>query len=153
MKPSVWGNHYWFVIHITAKKYPFNPTEEDKHAFKEFYQELWRFLPCKICSDHYKEHLAYLPIETYLGSSDKLFEWTVLLHNKVNASLSKPPMSLRDAFEYYDFPDGGVYQKSCDLRKEHQQSPHLNVLMIMNLITIIVIVCILIYLWWALKNT
>jgi len=108
-KVILWGHHYWFVIHVTATKYPDNPSHEDKHAYREFYGNLWRFLPCKMCANHYQEHWHEMPIDPHLASRAALFEWTVKLHNAVNLSLGKPAMPLADAVAHYRVPDGGAY--------------------------------------------
>lgn len=147
MKPTAWGSHYWFVIHVTAKKYPRTPTQEDKQAYKHFYEELWRFLPCKICSDHYQGHLKEIPIDAYLEGPERLFEWTVILHNRVNVSKNKQVMPLRDAIEHYNFPDGKAYDKN-ECTTDINTTPHLiNVFMVINVITIALVVLVLLYLF------
>jgi hypothetical protein len=67
-----------------------------------FYEYLGKVLPCGACSKHYAQHFEKIPIEKYTDSKDKLFEWTVLLHNTVNASLGKQQYSLQQARELYD---------------------------------------------------
>ncbi|KAG2422439.1 hypothetical protein HXX76_016009 [Chlamydomonas incerta] len=46
---------------------------------------------------NYRRHLTELPIEPYLASGTRLFEWTVLLHNTVNRELGKPEWTLAQA--------------------------------------------------------
>lgn len=146
MKPSLWGKKYWFVIHVTALKYPDFPTEEDKEAYKHFYSDMWRFLPCKLCSDHYIEHLADLPIDEYLENRSRMFEWTVKLHNKVNVSIGKPTMSLSDAKSYYSFPDGGAFATREQLYTQHDAYA-LNALMFVNVIVIVLVAIFMVYVW------
>ena len=85
MQPSVWGPHVWRSIHYIALGYPDNA---DSMAYKEFFLNLWKVIPCLKCSINYKRHLEELPpIDQYLGSKDDLFKWTVALHNIVNLEL------------------------------------------------------------------
>ena len=64
--PSVWGPFFWHTIHIIALGYPKNPTYTDKKCIKEFYESLAFLLPCAICKQHYKEHLANNPLTPFL---------------------------------------------------------------------------------------
>jgi len=40
-------------------------------------------------------------IDLYLDTKIRLFEWTVMLHNKVNKILNKKEYTLKDAYELY----------------------------------------------------
>jgi hypothetical protein len=40
-----------------------------------------------------------LPIEEYLDTRGRLFEWTVALHNAVNASTGKPQQTPEEMYE------------------------------------------------------
>ncbi len=121
MQPEKWGRHLWKTIHYIALGYPENPPEYIKNAYKEFYINLWRFIPCYKCSKNYKEHLRELNIEYYLDSKEKLFEWTVLLHNIVNRSLGKQQILLQDAYNIYvhhdDNTDNNIVYKQPELWK------------------------------------
>jgi len=99
MQPSVWGPHVWRTIHYIALGYPDNA---DSMAYKEFFLNLWKVIPCLKCSINYKRHLDELPpIDQYLGSKDDLFKWTVALHNIVNMELGKPQMDVDTARALY----------------------------------------------------
>lgn len=104
MTPEVWGKHMWFSIHFIALAYPKNPTYEQRENYKQFYENLWKVLPCKKCSVHYKQHLKELPLDCgkdYLENNKTLFAWTVNMHNIVNESLGKPQISLEEAEQLY----------------------------------------------------
>lgn len=101
MKPN-WGPHLWKSIHYIALGYPENPSREDRQNYKDFFYTLKYIIPCKYCRDHYKDNINDLPnIDMYLDTTVRLFEWTVLLHNKVNLMLNKPEMTLKDAYDLY----------------------------------------------------
>lgn len=114
MNPSIWGKHLWFSIHFIALAYPKSPTPSDREAYKMFYENLWKVIPCFKCSQNYQQHLKKLPLVAesvdYLASNETLFAWTVALHNEVNRMLDKPEMSLDAAKQLYMNPEfnGGV---------------------------------------------
>lgn len=102
MQPNVWGPHLWKSIHYIALGYPNNPDDEVREAYKSFYENLWKVIPCLKCSLNYKRHLDEVPpLDGFMGSRDDLFRWTVTLHNIVNAELGKPQMPLEKARELY----------------------------------------------------
>jgi hypothetical protein len=101
--PAVWGPHLWKSIHYIALGYPAEkPTDEDRANYKAFYTEFYKVIPCIKCAENYKRHLSEVPaIDGYLGSSDRLFEWTWMLHNTVNRELGKKTVSLEEAKRIY----------------------------------------------------
>ena len=101
MLPQLWGPHLWKSIHYIALGYPKSPKEEDMINYKFFYTNLWKFIPCMKCALNYKRHLEELPIDSFLISNSKLFEWTVELHNIVNKELGKPTMNKEVALKLY----------------------------------------------------
>jgi hypothetical protein len=100
--PTVWGPFFWHTIHIVALGYPKNPTYTDKKCAKDFYESLAFLLPCAICREHYKEHLATHPITTFLDSRTDLIKWTIEIHNSVNKSLGKAEWTLPEVLAYYE---------------------------------------------------
>jgi hypothetical protein len=100
--PNVWGPFFWHTIHIVAIGYPKNPTYTDKKCAKEFYESLAFLLPCSVCREHYKEHLAENPLTPFLDSRTDLIKWTVTIHNKVNKSLGKKEWRLEEVLTYYE---------------------------------------------------
>jgi len=105
MTPEIWGKHLWFSMHFIALAYPRNPSYDQRKNYKQFYENLWKVLPCKKCSVHYRQNLKELPLEDgnkdFLENNKTLFEWTVIMHNIVNKSLGKPQISLEDAEKMY----------------------------------------------------
>jgi hypothetical protein len=153
MNPLLWGKHYWFVVHVVALKYPEVPTPEDRTTHRDFYASLWKFLPCKSCSQHYRELFEELPIEPYLGSRDSLFEWTVIIHNRVNATLKKPEMPLKDALRHYTPPDGGAYKEVVRTRGDPRPNMEytVSVLVAVNFLVILIVIMVMVWMWHRLR--
>ena len=100
--PTVWGPFFWHTIHIVALGYPKNPTYTDKKCAKDFYESLAFLLPCAICREHYKDHLAKHPITTFLDSRTDLIKWTIEIHNSINKTLEKAEWTLPEVLAYYE---------------------------------------------------
>lgn len=99
LPPNVWGQCAWTFIHHVALGYPTHPTERDIHDYSAFFESLSNVLPCKMCRTNLRAHLAQVPPEEALRTGKRaLFEWTVSLHNAVNASKLKP---IRDPVYMY----------------------------------------------------
>lgn len=93
LPPSVWGPSVWRAIHYIALGFPAESgaaTERQKEAYRTFFRNLDRVLPCGKCAENYREHLSkdISPVEDAIEAGS-LFEWTVQLHNIVSRSLGK----------------------------------------------------------------
>jgi hypothetical protein len=102
LPPTVWGPFFWHTIHIVALGYPKTPSYTDKKCAKEFYEALAFLLPCSVCREHYKEHLAENPLTPFLDSRTDLIRWTVMIHNKVNRSLHKKEWTMEEVLLHYE---------------------------------------------------
>ena len=91
-------------MHFIALGYPNNPSNADKNNYKNFYENLVNVIPCADCAEHLKENLKSIPIDTFLNTREKLFEWTVLLHNQVNKLLNRREWSIQEAHALYTDP-------------------------------------------------
>ena len=101
---SAWGSSMWNTIHFVALGYPNNPSEIDKKNYKTFYENLHKIIPCDVWSKHLESNLSDLPVSKFLDSREKLFEWTVLLHNTVNKLLNRKEWSVKKAYRHYTYP-------------------------------------------------
>ena len=88
--PKLWGAASWSFLEYTALGYPDQPTEEDKKHYKELFTNLEFTLPCKECRMNYGLHIIETPIDVYLKNSYSLYEWVIMMKNKVNRILEKP---------------------------------------------------------------
>ena len=100
--PRVWGPFFWHTIHLVAIGYPKQPTYTDKKCAKEFYESFAHLLPCSVCRDHYKQHLAEHPVTPFLDSRTDLIKWTIMIHNRVNKILNKREWTLEETLTYYE---------------------------------------------------
>ena len=101
MEPTVWGPKLWFIMHTFALNYSTNPTDGEKAAMAEFFNNLKYTIPCNKCRIHYTEHLSKNPVENHLGNRDALFKFTVDIHNEVNKTIGKRMFSYEEALDLY----------------------------------------------------
>ena len=99
-----WGEYLWHTIHFVSLGYPIKPSINDKKYYKNFYENLKNVLPCQECSEHYEKNLKKYNIDNFLDTREKLFEWTILIHNEVNKMLGKSEWSVKEAYNYYINP-------------------------------------------------
>jgi hypothetical protein len=92
ISPNLWGSQAWHFIHMVALSYPENPTEQDKEKYLHFFSSLGNVLPCPICGQSFLEKMKKYP-----PNFEKLFEWTVDIHNTVNAENGKAILSYEEA--------------------------------------------------------
>lgn len=103
LDPKVWGPHYWFFLHTLAMTYPHHPNAVTKKKYYEFIQNLPLFLPVEEISSEFSKLLDSYPITSYLDNRDSFVRWMHFIHNKINAKLEKPQISLNEFFvKYYD---------------------------------------------------
>ena len=81
------GVLFWFTLHTITLAYPEKPSYEDQRHFHDFFLTLQYILPCKLCRQHYQQHLREYPVSSHLDSKESLVKWCFFLHNKVNYSL------------------------------------------------------------------
>tara|TARA_R110002050_G_scaffold49494_1_gene114999 strand:+ start:38 stop:472 length:435 start_codon:yes stop_codon:yes gene_type:complete len=101
MEPTVWGPKLWFIMHTFALSYSINPTDGEKAAMAEFFNNLKYTIPCNKCRIHYTAHLSKNPIENHLDNRDALFKFTVDIHNEVNKTIGKRIFSYEEALDLY----------------------------------------------------
>jgi hypothetical protein len=99
MPPSAWGPIFWNAIHIVTLGYPSNPSAEDKEGARKFFESLATVIPCPICREHYKKHIAESPVEPALDDKGRLIHWGWDLHNRVNEMLGKPTITVEAFLE------------------------------------------------------
>jgi len=85
--PKIWGPPLWREFHTKAL---FNPTQETRQELMHFNERL----PCLMCAMHFQTLMGQYPVP---GDPRHLFEWSVFIHNQVNAQLKKPQVSLCEA--------------------------------------------------------
>jgi len=93
---ELWGSEGWHFLHFICLNYPEQPTEEDKKEYKQFFESLPIVMPCPPCGYHFEQNMIKHPIR--IESNKDLFEWSVDMHNEVNAMNDKPILSYEEAY-------------------------------------------------------
>jgi len=101
LDPKIWGPHYWFVLHTIALSYPKTPNDVTKKKFYDFYQNLPLFLPIEEIGNNFSKFLNKYPVTPYLESRQSLVRWTHFIHNKINAALKLPSLTLEQSLSAY----------------------------------------------------
>ena len=103
LDPSVWGSHYWFVLHTVALSYPHNPNETIKKKYYDFIHNLPLFLPVSTIGNQFSELLDKYPVTPYLDSQKSFSKWMHFIHNKINVATGQPEIDMDEAMaDYYE---------------------------------------------------
>lgn len=95
--PNMWGGAGWHYLHYVALNYPATPEESDKERYGRFVELFGEVLPCVFCRERFAEKLNKIPVR--LDSRKDFFDWTVDMHNAVNASHGKPILTYEQAYD------------------------------------------------------
>ena len=114
--PKIWGPHMWVALHSVSFNYPLHPTEEDKKAYKIFFQSLGHVLPCSYCASSYRNFISHgltQLTDDVLENRDSLTKWLYYVHEAVNKKLGVDyGINYDNVVERYE-----SYRAACD----HQQ--------------------------------
>ena len=101
---STWGPPIWHYLHTMSFNYPVNPTEEDKHNYRNFILSLRHVLPCKYCRINLKTNFKQLPLKlSDMKNRDSFSRYVYELHELVNKMLNKKSnLSYCDVRERYE---------------------------------------------------
>ena len=129
MKTKIWGPTAWFFLHSSAMAYPKQINENNKaetqirDSMNEFLNNFGNILPCPMCGESYNQYikLDQFNISNALKGRNELFEWTYLLHEKVNDKLGVLTCD-RPSFEevvntYYQF----IAKGGCEATTEEEK--------------------------------
>ncbi len=95
---TTWQPVTWILFHTLALNY----NEEYKDKYVTFFNTLRTIIPCRICRNHFCENIGKpgLTIDENINK-DKIFNWTVDLHNCVNKMNRKKIWSYDEARNHY----------------------------------------------------
>jgi hypothetical protein len=99
--PTIWGPHYWFVLHTIAHSYPLTPNSVTKRKYYDFIQNLPLFIPNEEIGNKFSQLLDKYPVSPYLDNRDSFIRWMFFIHNKVNAILGKEQLLYEEAYNKY----------------------------------------------------
>ena len=152
MDPQIWGKHLWASIHYIALGYPDSPSDSESKSYEAFFNNLYKVLPCKSCSNHLRETLAKQhPLTSKdLVNKDALFKWTVDLHNVVNTRLKKPTMSLDEATLTYMKRDR-FFDAMCPTTDDHKGEMSVTSLLGCSVLSVLLItlLVLLVYIYYG----
>ena len=115
--PSTWGRPFWKVLHIVAHTYPEHPNAIAKRKYYDLIQNIPVFLPGEAHGRDFERLLNRYPVTPYLDSRESFIRWANFIHNRVNAALGKPQMSLAAAEGAYVRCHGGLPEDSTIARE------------------------------------
>lgn len=133
-----WGPHYWGFFHRVALFSHVNWTAEHRAALTIFYSCFDYFIPCGECSGHYRQEIQELPMPALtsdISTSGDLFQWTVDLHNSVNARLGKPQLTISEVLHQMQKPPRIVGPKDYIISRQ-------NAIIVVVVVTILLLIVI-----------
>ena len=101
LDPTIWGPHFWFVLHTIALTYPNTPNEVTRKKYYDFIQNLPIFLPVEEIGNTFSQFLDKYPVTPYLDSRTSFVKWMHFIHNKINISLGKDELTMEEAMSAY----------------------------------------------------
>jgi hypothetical protein len=106
MLTTVWGPSMWHYLHTMSFNYPVNPTDSDKHHYKEFIIGLQHVLPCRYCRENLTNNFKVHPLkECHLKNRDAFSRYIYKLHEVVNKMLGKKSglsfCQVRERYEHF----------------------------------------------------
>lgn len=104
---SVWGPCMWKLMHVMAANYPLEYDPVRAQGYYQFFESLKQTLPCKECRAGYTQFITAegspLKLRPELfANRETLFQWTVDLHDAVNAKLHKRVPTCQNWYPRYD---------------------------------------------------
>jgi hypothetical protein len=103
---TAWQPATWVLMHTLTNQY----NDEFRDEYINFFESLKVIIPCGMCRDHYNGNIANPKFGIGENvNSERIFNWTVDLHNLVNIKTGKKVWSYTEAREYYTqnrFNDG-----------------------------------------------
>ena len=101
LDPTVWGPHYWFVLHTIALNYPLHPNETSKKKYYDLIENFPLFIPIANMGNSFSRILDLYPVTPYLDSRESFIKWVHYIHNQVNLSRGVPEKSLEETLRNY----------------------------------------------------
>lgn len=106
MLTSVWGPGLWHYLHTMSFNYPWQPTPEQKKAYKEQILLLEKTLPCKYCRINLKNNFKITPLQNcHMKNRDTFSRYVYQLHETVNKMLGKKSgltyCDVRERYEHF----------------------------------------------------
>jgi hypothetical protein len=93
-----WQRITWHLFHTISLNY----NEKYNDQYIKFFNTFKVIIPCRICRNHYIENTGKdnMEVENNINS-ERIFNWTVDLHNSVNKMHRKKTWTYDNARNYY----------------------------------------------------
>ena len=89
-----WGPCFWLHMHMVAAGFPVKYAQRRRGAYRRYFKDIAKVLPCQKCREHYSEILnSYILDGTYdqkFRNRYTLQRFIFDVHNGVNRRLKKP---------------------------------------------------------------
>lgn len=113
INPNIWGADTWHFLHYVTIAYPVTPSDRIKQHARNLFESLEYLLPCEKCRYNFGQHMQQRPLtDAILSSKTLLIRWLIDIHNDVNMTLGKSPMSYENAINTYMEGGGKWYNNS-----------------------------------------
>lgn len=90
MLTTIWGPPMWHFLHTMSFNYPVEPTQQQKHEYREFILSLEKILPCGKCRKNLKKNFQQLPLlKKHMVTRETFSRYIYELHEIVNRMLKK----------------------------------------------------------------
>jgi hypothetical protein len=106
MLTTVWGPGTWHFLHTMSFNYPVNPTQKQKHQYRNFILSLQNVLPCGKCRNNLAKNFKKLPLlMKHMKSRATFSKYIYDLHETVNKMLHKSSGlsydQIRERYEHF----------------------------------------------------
>ena len=97
--PTVWGRPFWFSLHSSAAYYPENASHITRDLMIGRVNAIPIEIPCAKCRPHAHAYIQSNKhrLKDICSGRDKLFNFYVDFHNKVNERHGKPIVTYEQA--------------------------------------------------------
>ena len=95
--PESYGKGAFYVYHLMAKNVK---NQKDINAVIYLTRLFAKKFKCEKCRGHFKKITKKYKVKDY-ATKDKIFEYTVIVHNIVNELLGKKQYSLKESLIIY----------------------------------------------------
>lgn len=127
MMTCMWGSAGWTFLHCITFSYPVNPSNEQKHMYKQFFIDIGNVLPCRYCRESYVKFISSGTTELTDAVMENRYTvtmWFYLVHEQVNVKLGvNYGVSYEDIVNKYE-----SYRSACTKQDnkdtKHDHSPN-----------------------------